>query len=103
MRLKATFQGRPYIWWLTHKHEARLAALCCTFGLLLFVSHESRLTALITEKAALQATILDLQASKKLPSTVFVLEGSTIEQAQIKLARVAGELDVARHEMGRKK
>lgn len=103
MKIKAVFQGRPYVWWLTHRHEARLAVLCCVFGSVLFALHETRLMAVVEEKNLLQAALADERASKKLPGTVFILEGSTIEQAQVKLARVAGDLDVARHAMGRGK
>lgn len=101
-KLKTFRGGSIYVWWLTHRHEARLAVLCCVFGTVLFALHETRLMAVVKEKNSLQAALADERASKKLPSTVFILEGSTIAKAQEKLARIAGDLDVARHEMGKR-
>lgn len=102
MKLRGILQGRLYVWWLTYRREARLAVLCLLFGSVLFAIHETRLMAVVAERDALNKNLKDMQAAKALPNTVFILEGSTIAKAQEKLARIAGDLDVARHEMGKR-
>lgn len=101
-KLKTLAGGNVYIWWVTHRHEARMAALFLILSALFVGYYEFRLTAVQAEKSALQNALGDERAARVLPSTVYVLEASTVGKAQEKLARIAGELDVARYQMGKK-
>lgn len=102
-KLKMIADGNVYIWWATYRHEARTAALFVILSVLFVGYSEFRTMAEKTEKEALQNMLKDERASKMLPNTVYVLEAGTIAQAQQKLARIAGDLDVARYDMGRGK
>ena len=102
-KLKTIAGGGVYIWWLTHRHEARTAALFLILFALFITFYESRLFFERGEKNELVRMLSDERAARVLPNTVYILEAPTVTKAQEKLARIAGDLDLARYEMGRKK
>lgn len=95
--------GGAYVWWVTHRHEAKLGVLLLLLVVVMSTFFELRTYAAQRDKNEAVRALEGMKVLKTLPSTIFILEGSTVEQAQVKLARVAGELDMARHEMGKKK
>lgn len=102
-KLKTIAGGGVYIWWLTHRHEARTAALFLILSALFVGYSELRLFAERGEKNELVKLLSEERSARALPNTVYILEAPTVTKAQEKLARIAGDLDLARYEMGRKK
>lgn len=102
-KLHALAGGRARVWWLTHRHEARTAGLFLILSALFVGYSEVRLFAERGEKNELVKMLGDERVARVLPNTVYIIEAATVSKAQEKLARIAGELDVARYEMGRKK
>ena len=102
MKLKSLNKGRVRIWWLTHNHRPVLAAILIAAIASLVFYYELRLQ----EERKVSALANDLlkaeQVARGLPKTMFLIEASTIPQAQNKLAKVSNDLDLARHGMGRK-
>lgn len=100
--MKSLNQGRVRIWWLSHNHRPVLAILLFAAVSTLVFHYESRLH----EERKVSAIANELLKAEKmargLHNTMFLIEASTIPQAQSKLAKVAGDLDMARHEMGKK-
>lgn len=93
--MKASFR----IWWLSHNHRPVLtAAFVAAISALIF-SYEYDLRKERAGRAAAMQMLMAEQTARGFQKTVFLIEASTIPQAQEKLARVAGELDVARHGM----
>lgn len=95
--------GNAYVWWLTHRHEARVAGLFLILSVLFVGYYEVRFEIERVEKGELVKLLSDERAARALPNTVYVLEAATVTKAQEKLAKIAGDLDMARYEMGRKK
>jgi len=101
-QFKSLNKGRIRIWWLTHNHRPVLAAILIAAIASLIFYYECRLQE-ERKVAALSAELLKAeQIARGLPRTMFLIEASTIPQAQNKLARVSNDLDLARHGMGRK-
>lgn len=102
-KLKTLVGGNVYIWWLTHRHESRVAGLFLLLAVLFVGFSEWRLAVERGEKDELVKLLSDERAARVLPNTVYILEAATVTKAQEKLARIAGDLDLARYEMGKKK
>lgn len=95
--------GRLRVWWLHHGREARSAACLVTLvGCYLFASSMDYQDALATEQLARERAVEQLaqeRAAHGLPKITFVIAASTPAQAQERLAEIAGEADMIRHQM----
>jgi hypothetical protein len=96
-------KGSFRVWWLTHRERVQTMLTLGTIVLALgMVGRWDYEDALEQEKAAHAAVKADLarhQAVHGVPSVVWLVESSTPEEARLKLAKVAGELDVARNQL----
>ena len=95
--MKARFR----IWWLSHNHRPVLAATFIAAISTLVFYYESEIRKERAEKAIAVELLAAEQAARGLQKTVFLIEAGTVTQAQEKLAKVAGDLDMARYRMGK--
>lgn len=93
-------KGRFWVWWLTHKEQVRLMLtlgfLVLALGVVGRWDYEDQLEAEKLAHQQVQRQLAGEMAARKLPNTVYLLEARTAEEAQIKLAKIAGELDMER-------
>lgn len=96
-------KGSIRVWMLTHGEQAKLALMGITMvALYSLVSHWDYQDALLAEQMAhdqAKRALAQEQKARTLPATVFVIEAATPQQAQEKLAKIAGDLDLERFRM----
>lgn len=99
-RLRKLWDGKFHIWCLTHGHRFRLVGLVLVLlGLFLLAGYfdwqdlhgkaeryRKRVEMLQREK----------EVANQLPKTVFIIEAATPDELMVKMARIAGDLDVQR-------
>lgn len=101
--IRGAFRGRLRVYLLTHGKEVRNAIALCSIVLAfiagLFVRHHEELHNERQAHEQAKRKLAAEQAARTSPPIMYLIEAETIEEAQIKLARVAGQLDMERAKM----
>lgn len=99
-RLKRLNGGRARIWWLHHGREAiRAAQLVAIVALYLAVStfdYHDQLAQAEADRANVAETLRQERAVNGMPRTAWIIEAKTPQEAQLRLAEIAGDLDTWR-------
>lgn len=89
--------GRARIWWVHHGQQAvralQLIALICAYLAVSTFDHQDQLEQERSARAAATEALRQERAARGLPRTTFVIEAKTPQEASLKLAEIAGDLD----------
>ena len=96
-------KGKLRVWWLTNRERVQVAfsmsMIVLALGLVGRWDYEDALAQEKAAHAAVKAQLAKHQSAEGLPPVVWLVESPTAEDARAKLAKVAGELDVARYQL----
>ena len=85
---------------MSHGQQFRLAlslvALVVIFGVVGHFDYADQLEQERADKREVAEQLRQERSARMLPNTVFILEARTAEQAQVRLAEIASDLDVQR-------
>lgn len=100
--IRALNGGRFYVWWMSRSRRRDLVVavqLLLLVAAFLAVSHWDYQDQLAQEKFAkedVQRILAEERRARDLPATVWLIEAKTPEAAQVRLAQIAGQLDMER-------
>jgi hypothetical protein len=105
--IRSLNKGRLRVWWIYHRQDAirtlQLAAIVLLFLVASSMDYRDQVAAERAAHEAVREQLRDERAARGHSRTVYLIEAATPEAARMKLAEIAGEIDLERAKLRSRK